>query len=198
VRPDQQRIRSIRRAEVAVSGALDHEPQALNAREVDRRGDVLGALRGDGVDARRRRPRVEPSGELRAARLLGEEIRILHFREPRRARGARRRIQAGREGRLHRNQASADRLPQLLPPRRRRPAGIGGARGRRPGTPPGKPVQKGKGRQRGKSRDAFQELASVHERRITRPLERSSSRRLPARERAMICLECRGESRMTR
>jgi hypothetical protein len=59
--PDQQRVRRIGRSLVAVAAALDDQAQVIFAREIDGRGDVLGASCGDNVRAWLGSPRVEPS-----------------------------------------------------------------------------------------------------------------------------------------
>ena len=59
--PDEQRVGGVRRALVAVAAALDDQAQVVLAREVDRGDDIGGVARGDRVDARLRRPGIDPA-----------------------------------------------------------------------------------------------------------------------------------------
>ncbi len=75
-RPDQQRIRRIGGALVAVAAALDHQAQVIFAGKIHRRGNVLGISCRDRVNAWLGGPRVDPSQGLREPRLIADVIRI--------------------------------------------------------------------------------------------------------------------------
>ena len=53
-----------------MASAFDHQSQVVFAREVDRGRDVTRVARRYGVSAGSRRPRVEPTGNLRACDLI--------------------------------------------------------------------------------------------------------------------------------
>jgi hypothetical protein len=53
-----------------MAGAFDYQPQIMSAREIDRRGNITGFARSHRVSAWRRRPRIKPSGNLRARRMV--------------------------------------------------------------------------------------------------------------------------------
>ena len=86
-RPDQQRIRRIGRALVAVAAALDDQPQIVLAGEIDRGDDVVGRTGGHRIDARLRRPGVDPAERLRQADFVAEIVRVLQWLEDLRAGG---------------------------------------------------------------------------------------------------------------
>ena len=123
--PNQQRIRRIGGALVAVAAALDHEAQVIFAGKIYRRGNVLGISCRDRVDAWLGSPRVDPSQGLREPGLIADVVRIFQVL---RSEAWRRRCRIGFEYRkreVDRNQISADRIIELLPRRRRWPCGIG-------------------------------------------------------------------------
>ena len=139
-RPDQQRVGRVRCALIAVAGAFHDEAQIVVAREIHRRRDVAARSRLHRIGAGRRRPGVEPAGDLRAAGLVAEIERIADVRERVDASRAawvrsRRRRTAWR-----RDQIAADRLVQLCPARRARPGGVAGphAAERRTASRPGR------------------------------------------------------------
>ncbi len=60
-RPDHQGVPRIRRSEIAVTSALDHQPQIVIASEVYSCGDVVRISCGDRINARLRRPCTQTS-----------------------------------------------------------------------------------------------------------------------------------------
>ena len=99
--PDQQRIRGAGGSLIAVTAAFHDQAEAVGAGEVDRRDHVRRLPGGDGIDARRRRPSVDPAGGLRQPRLVTEVVRVLqppHDLDARRAPGHR---PTRGQGRLH-------------------------------------------------------------------------------------------------
>ena len=125
-RPDQQRIRRVRRPLIGVARALHDQAQTIVAGEVHRRRDVGAGSRLHRIGARRRRPGVEPARDLRAAGLVAEIERVVNRGERVRAGGALRVGGAGGEGRFDRDQIAADRLLQLGPAFGARPGGVAG------------------------------------------------------------------------
>ena len=126
-RPDQQRVRRVRRALVAVPAALHDDAQVVRAREVHGGRDVGGLLRRDRVCAGRGTPTVHPAGGLRACRLLADEIRIAQVAQDVVAGGAGGRAGTRFEQRRNLDQLAADPGVELVPQRRRRPGRIRGA-----------------------------------------------------------------------
>jgi hypothetical protein len=59
-----------------VPAAFDDEPDVVTAREIDRCGDIGGALGRYDIGTRRRLPRVEPAGVLCQASLLAHVERV--------------------------------------------------------------------------------------------------------------------------
>ena len=119
--PDQQRIRGAGGSLIAVTAALHDQADAVRAGEVDRRDHVRGLPGGDGIDARRRRPSVDPAGGLRQPRLVTEVVRVLQPPHDLGARGAPGRRPTRGQGRLHGNQTPADVAVEAVPARGGRP-----------------------------------------------------------------------------
>ena len=113
--PDQQGIRGIGGALVAVAAAFHHQPQVIIAGEIDGSDNVLGASGNDRVSARCRSPALEPAGGLRATRLFANEIGIFHLLDPRRAGRAAGGVGAWSERGRHRDEITPDLLFQLFP-----------------------------------------------------------------------------------
>lgn len=124
--PDQQRIDGIGSALIAVTAALDDQPQIVFAREIDRRDDIVRALGGDRVHARPRRPGAHPAQGLRQPDFVAQVVWVPEIPEDLGAGGARRRIRAGGERRLHLDQPSPDRPAQPFPARFGWPCGVAG------------------------------------------------------------------------
>ena len=122
--PDQQRVGRIRRALVAVAAALDDQAQIVVAGEIDRGDDVRRGLGGDGIDARRRRPRIDPAGGLRRAGLVANVVRISQVLQHVLAGCAVNVRRTGGKRRLHLHQASRNSRIQGVPTRRIRPGRI--------------------------------------------------------------------------
>ena len=125
--PDQQRIRRIGGALIAVPAALDDQPQIVRPGKVDSSHHIGGALGRDGIGARRRRPGIHPAERLRQADVIAQEIRVFQVLEQLRAIAAGRRLGTGGERRGDRDQPSADGLPQRVPACLRRPSRLAGA-----------------------------------------------------------------------
>ena len=125
-RPDQQRVRRVGRALVAVAAALHDEPQIVLAGEIDRGDDIVRRPGGHRVDARPRRPGVDPAEGLRQPDLVAEVVRVLQVLEDLRAGGARRRVSAGGERRLHLDEPAPDIPAEPVPARFGRPCRIAG------------------------------------------------------------------------
>ena len=126
-RPDQQRIRGIGCALVAVAATLHDEPQIVLAGEIDGRDDIVGRPGGHGVGARLRRPGVDPAERLRQTDFVAEVVGVLQFLEDLRAAGARWRLQARRERRLHLDEPPPDIPAEPVPARLGRPCRVTGA-----------------------------------------------------------------------
>ena len=133
VRPDQQRIGSIRAAEIIVAGALDHQAEPIPAREIDRRGDVGRVPGHHRPCARGGVPGAEPTGRLGAARLVLQEERILRILQRLGACLACGVGAAGRQRRLRLLELAVQACAESLPLGLRRPARLtrcAAARGR--------------------------------------------------------------------
>ena len=74
--PEQQGIRRVGRAEIAVAAALDDQAQVVGAGEADGGGDVGGTLGRHHIGAGRRAPGVQPAGTFGEARLVGDVERV--------------------------------------------------------------------------------------------------------------------------
>jgi hypothetical protein len=79
--PDQQRIRRIRSAEIAVAAAFDDQPQIIVASEIDCSDDVTRLVSRHRIDARLRFPGIYPARGLRQGDVVADEIGILEFLE---------------------------------------------------------------------------------------------------------------------
>ena len=130
-RPDEERVGRVGGAEIAVAGALHDEAELLLAREVDSRDDIRRVACPDRIDARRRRPGVEPAGNLRARGLIADIEGVMEVGEDLAACRAIALLAAGVEERLHPGEIPPDRVVELLPARRRRPGRIAGAHARK-------------------------------------------------------------------
>jgi hypothetical protein len=120
--PDEQRIRCIRRAVIAVARSLHRQAKVMARGEVDRGGDVGGASRGDRVGARLRHPGIYPAERLGQRRIVADQIRVDDcFEHSIAARTAGRR--AGLQRRDRSDQAIVDIGIEPRPLRRARPAG---------------------------------------------------------------------------
>ena len=84
-RPDEERVRRARIAEVAVAAAFDDETEPMLAGEVHGGGDVRCVLGGDGIGARFRRPGVRPAERLRQRGVIADEVGIPEILEELRA-----------------------------------------------------------------------------------------------------------------
>src|SRR5207244_11739462 len=98
--PDEERVGRVGGAEVAVAGALHDEAELLLAREVDARDDIRRVACPDRIDARRRRPGVEPAGNLRARGLVADIEGVMEVGEDLAASRASGLPAEGDEGRL--------------------------------------------------------------------------------------------------
>ena len=107
-RPDQQRIRRVGGALVAVAAALDDQAQIVLAGEVDRGDDVRSRAGRHRVGARPRRPGVDPAEGLRQPDLVAEVVGILQALEDPRARGALRRCAASGKRRADLDEPAPD------------------------------------------------------------------------------------------
>ena len=125
-RPNEERIRRVRITEVAVTAALDHQPQPVLAREVHGRSDICRTLGRDRIGARLRRPGIGPAERLRESGMITNEVRILQVAEELSARSIRSFADAGFERRLNSNEITLETASQSIPCRRRRPVGISG------------------------------------------------------------------------
>jgi len=121
VRPDQERVGRIRRAEIAVAGSFDDEPEIIVARERDRCGYIRRIARRDGIDARLRRPGIKPAAGLRQGDLILDVVRVLQSFEGIDSGCSRGRAQARVEWRPHFDEPALRRSSQRLPFRLRGP-----------------------------------------------------------------------------
>src|SRR5205823_2554889 len=108
-RPDEERVGRVRGAEVAVAGALHDEAELVVTREIDAGDDIRRVARPDRIDARRRRPGVEPAGNLRARGLIADIEGVMDVGEDLAARRATALPAAGVEERLHLEEIPPDR-----------------------------------------------------------------------------------------
>jgi hypothetical protein len=123
--PNQERIRRVGCALIAVAAALDHQAKVMVAGKIHGRGNVLGISCRDGVNAWFGGPCIDPSQGLREPRLIADVVGILQvLRETLRCVSRRISFEL-RKRKVYRNQISADRLIELLPRRLRWPGGIG-------------------------------------------------------------------------
>src|SRR5215472_12387287 len=125
--PDQERVRRVRAAEVAMPATFDDQAKVVLAREVDGGDHVRGRLRGDGVDARLKGPAVDPAGRLRQPYLIADGVGIFQLLEQVAARGAVGRASAILDRGANGDQAPARLSAQRVPLGRGGPAGITGA-----------------------------------------------------------------------
>src|SRR5690242_11729532 len=119
--PDQQRIRCIRPAEVAVAATLDDQPQIVLARKVDRCDDITRYFGRHGIDARRKHPGINPPGGLRQTDLVTDVIGIFQFPEEIAAGCPIRCVPADAQRRLHLDQPTPDLSVEPFPHPRIRP-----------------------------------------------------------------------------
>jgi hypothetical protein len=109
-RPDQQRIRCIRSAEIAMAAAFYDQPQIVVAGEIDRGNDVTGRLGCHCIDARLRFPGIDPPRRLRQGDVVADVIGILEFVEASAASCSIRRFAAGAQRRNHLHEPPPDCL----------------------------------------------------------------------------------------
>jgi hypothetical protein len=126
-RPDEQGIGRVRGALVAVAGAFDDEAEIVVPREIDCGSHIARIAGFHGIDAGRRRPRIEPARYLRAARLVPDIERIGDVFEGVFAIRALGLCRARAEQGMHLDQIAAHCLLQLLPACGLWPGGIGGS-----------------------------------------------------------------------
>jgi hypothetical protein len=98
-----------------MAAALHHKAQIVLAAEIDGRHDIVGRLGGHRVDARARRPCVDPAETLRQPNLVSEVIRVLQFLENLCAARARRRLHALCKRRLNLQKFATDLLAEPVP-----------------------------------------------------------------------------------
>src|SRR4029077_5002876 len=110
--------------EVAVAGAFDDEAQGVLAREVDPGDDIRRVARFQRVDARARRPDIEPTRYLGAGGQIADEKGIVDVGGNLHAGRSTRLLLTGREQGVHRDQIAAHGVVELLPAGLRRPARI--------------------------------------------------------------------------
>ncbi len=79
--PDQQRIRRIRSAEIAVAAAFDDQPQVIIAGEIDCSKDVTGRLSRHRIDTGLRRPSIDPARGLRQGDVVADVVGIFQLFE---------------------------------------------------------------------------------------------------------------------
>ena len=125
-RPDQQRVRRVRGALVAVAAALHRQPQAMGPREVHCRRHVGGVARRHGIGAGRRGPGIGPATGLGQRGRVADRPRVLQRAEDGGAVGAVGCRAAGLDRRTDRDQAATDLVIEVLPFFGGRPDGIAG------------------------------------------------------------------------
>ena len=113
--PDQQRVRRVGCALVAVAAGFHDEPQIVPAGEIDRGDDIVRRIGGHRVHARTRGPGADPAKRLRQPDLVAKVVRVLQILEHLSARGARRSDRAGGERRAHLDQPPPDIPAQPVP-----------------------------------------------------------------------------------
>ena len=116
-RPNQKRIRRIGRPLVAVAAALDNQAQVIITGKIHGLSNVVGISCRDRVSAWFGSPCVDPSQGLRESRLIADIIRISQVRREKLDCGACRISFESREGKVYRNQISADCIIESLPRR---------------------------------------------------------------------------------
>jgi hypothetical protein len=115
MRPDQQRVRRVGRALVAVAAAFDDKPQIVLAGEIDSRRHVARVMRGDRIDAACCGPSVDPSGALRRARMVLNEIGVAQVFDGCLTGGGSRIARATGKRRLDLDEAPAEALLEPVP-----------------------------------------------------------------------------------
>jgi hypothetical protein len=122
--PDQQGIRRIGGALVAVAATLHDQSQPVLAGEVHGGDDILGRLGRHRVGPRSRRPRVDPAKGLGQPDLVAEKIGVLQVLDELRAGGARRHLRAGGERRPYLDEPPSDIAAEPVPARFGRPCRV--------------------------------------------------------------------------
>ena len=159
--------------------ALHDETQAVFAREVHGRSDILGIAGSDAVGAGRGRPRIGPAAGLGQPRRIADVPGVLQATEKRLALRPSGRGPAGVEGRLDARELTTHPAVEVLPLRRRRPSGVAGAVTSERG-----PLRIGSRHQRQPSSE-LEQVASVHD----RPPEISGADASPLLVNSLILLE---------
>jgi hypothetical protein len=114
-RPDQQRVRRIGGALIAMAAAFDDQPQIVLACEIDGGNHVSGASDSHSVNARSGHPSIYPAGGLGRAGLIANIVGILQALYYLLARCAVRPVRTRSERGLYSDQLPSDILVELLP-----------------------------------------------------------------------------------
>src|SRR5215470_7051591 len=123
-RPDQQGIRRVGGAKIAVAAALDDQPHIVLTGKVDGSDDIFGSPSRHCVDARLRRPRVDPARGLGEGDLISDVIRVLQLAENVAARPSARRPLTSLQRRLYLHQPASRLLVERGPAPCRRPCPV--------------------------------------------------------------------------
>jgi len=100
---------------IAVASALRHEPEIILPGEVDRRHDVRGLLRCNGIDARPRGPRIQPAARLSESDIVTDVVGVLQLSEDLEALGGLGRFATDVQRRLDLDQAPTDSPAKGVP-----------------------------------------------------------------------------------
>src|SRR5215470_5031792 len=114
-RPDQQGIRRVGGAKIAVAAALDDQPHIVLAGNVDGSDDIFSSPSCHCVDARLRRPGVDPARGLGQGDLIADVVRVLQLSENVAAGPSARRPLTSLQRRLHLHQTASRLLVEVGP-----------------------------------------------------------------------------------
>src|SRR5215471_12100623 len=123
-RPDQQGIRRVGGAKITVAAALDDQPHIVLAGKVDGSDDIFRSPSRHRIDARLRRPGVDPARGLRQRDLIADVVRILQLAEDVAAGPSARRPLTSLQRRLHLHQTASRLLVERGPTSCRGPCAV--------------------------------------------------------------------------